>query len=168
MMALPRRMVVVPPVTIPIILLTLTIITSHAVADAARSSSRSNNDPNGLCSSPSGNVRYTGYKSTLDCRGYVYCHDGHLMGGGGGGGGEGDAGVIPCWPNQLFDEASGVCADWRDVDVGGGNCPLFDGSKMMPDRYDTGNANPQRFFVSVLLQSTIYIVDICECAIIFQ
>ena len=95
------------------------------------------NDPNNLCRNS-----YTGYKATLDCRGYVYCNAGYLMGGD----------VIPCWPNQLFDEVNAVCTNWQSVteslggDIGS-KCPEFDGSLMLPDDKD-GNANPQLFFVS--------------------
>ena len=61
------------------------------------------NDPDGLCSSPSGG-KVTGYRGTPDCRGYVYCADGYPMGSG-----AGASGVIACWPNQLYDAKSGVC-----------------------------------------------------------
>jgi len=60
--------------------------------------------------------------------------------------------VIPCWPNQLFDEVNAVCTNWQSVteslggDIGS-KCPEFDGSLMLPDDKD-GNANPQLFFVS--------------------
>ena len=92
------------------------------------------NDPDHLCTTTSG-VKFTGYKATKDCRGYVYCSDGYLMGGG----------VIPCWPNQLFDEVAATCSSWQSVDTS--QCPDFDGSMMMPDQQDE-NANPERFFVS--------------------
>ena len=55
-------------------------------------------------------------------------------------------GVIPCWPNQLYDEQSGVCTYWQKVDTGG--CPEHDTSMMMPELTD-GNANEKRFFVSM-------------------
>lgn len=94
-------------------------------------------DPNNLCANS-----YTGYKATLDCRGYVYCNEGYLMGGD----------VIPCWPNQLFDEVNAVCTTWQSVTESMGDdiswkCPEFDGELMTPDDKD-GNANPLLFFVS--------------------
>ncbi|KAL7538369.1 hypothetical protein ACHAXR_008512 [Thalassiosira sp. AJA248-18] len=102
------------------------------------------NDPTSLCS-PS----ITGYRATRDCRGYVYCNDGYLMGG-----------EIPCWPNQLYDQVTGVCTYWQSVDTGGGNCPEFDGSKMMPELTD-GNANPQRFFCGVSASNAKRVCEPC-------
>ena len=96
------------------------------------------NDPDHLCTTTSG-VKFTGYKATRDCRGYVYCNDGYLMGGG----------IIPCWPNQLFDEIAAICTNWQSVDTS--RCPDFDGSMMMPDQQDE-NANPERFFVSDVIR----------------
>ena len=112
------------------------------------------NDPDGLCTTAAG-AKVTGYKATLDCRGYVYCADGYLMGGGAAGaspsGVSGGTGVIACWPNQLFDEASGTCRGWQDVDTS--RCPRFDGSMMMPEDTDE-NANQERFFVSAALSQS--------------
>ena len=107
-------------------------------------------DPSHLCTSSDGSAKHTGYKATRDCRGYVYCSDGYLMGGGAAvtnavTGTTVQPGVIPCWPNQLYDEALGICTYWQDVDTG--NCPEFDGSMIMPDLTD-GNANENLFFVS--------------------
>lgn len=98
------------------------------------------NDPNNLCSDS-----YSGYKATLDCRGYVYCNEGYLMGGD----------VIPCWPNQLFDEVNAVCTTWQSVTESLGDdiswkCPEYDASLMVPDDKDE-NANPQLFFVSTYI-----------------
>ena len=69
----------------------------------------------------------------------------------------GGSGVIPCWPNQLFDEVNGVCTYWQNVDTSG--CPKFDGSMMMPKLTD-GNANSERFFVSVC-SITLLILIVC-------
>ncbi|KAL7525601.1 hypothetical protein ACHAWF_001435 [Thalassiosira exigua] len=121
------------PRTSPLLLLLLSLL---SVPPLVRSQTwESSNDPDGLCL-PS----RTGYVATLDCRGYVYCDVGYLMGGGAAGG------VIACWPNQLFDEVAGACRSWQDVDVAG-RCPDFDDSMMMPEDVDE-NANPDRFFVS--------------------
>ena len=123
------------------------------------------NDPDSLCIS-GGSVKHTGYKATKDCRGYVYCNDGYLMGGGAAGGESpsgisGGTGVIACWPNQLFDESKNACTYWQDVDTSSINCPDFDGSKMMPDQYDT-NANEERFFCG---NSWSHAKSVCEpCA----
>lgn len=62
-------------------------------------------------------------------------------------------GIIPCWPNQLFDEVNAVCTSWQSVTESLGDnllqkCPEFDGSMMMPGDVDE-NANPQLFFVSL-------------------
>ena len=59
----------------------------------------------------------------------------------------GGSGVIACWPNQLFDVGTMGCAYWQNVNVEGGNCPMFDGGMMMPEDRDE-NANEKRFFVS--------------------
>ena len=67
----------------------------------------------------------------------------------------GGSGVIPCWPNQLFDEIHGVCTYWQNVDIT--KCPKFDGSKMMPELTDE-NANSERFFVSFILLILCYSV----------
>jgi hypothetical protein len=108
------------------------------------------NDPSNLCTSSDGSVKYTGFRATRDCRGYVYCSDGYLMGGGEAvtnpiTGVTVQPGVILCWPNQLYDEALGICTYWQDVDTT--NCPEYDGSMIMPDLTD-GNANEDLFFVS--------------------
>eukprot|EP00986_Skeletonema_menzelii_P000477 scaffold137_cov156-Skeletonema_menzelii.AAC.8 len=104
------------------------------------------NDPDSLCIS--GSTKLTGYKATKDCRGYVYCNEGYLMGGG----------VIPCRPNQLFDESQKACTYWQDVDTSSSNCPEYDGSKLMPDQYDD-NANEERFFCG---HSWSHAKSICE------
>ena len=70
----------------------------------------------------------------------------------------GGSGVIPCWPNQLFDEINGVCTYWQNVDIS--KCPKFDGSMMMPELTDE-NANSERFFVSfilLMLLSSVYVL----------
>jgi hypothetical protein len=108
------------------------------------------NDPGHLCTSFDGSVKHTGYRATRDCRGYVFCSDGYLMGGGEAvtnpiTGVTVQPGVILCWPNQLYDEALGICTYWQDVDTT--NCPDYDGSMIMPDLTD-GNANEDLFFVS--------------------
>lgn len=123
-----------------------------------QSSGGGGNDPSHLCTSSDGSAKHTGYKATRDCRGYVYCSDGYLMGGGEAvtnavTGTTVQPGVIPCWPNQLYDEALGICTYWQDVDTG--NCPEFDGSMIMPDLTD-GNANEDLFFVSELSSSQIH------------
>ena len=147
------------------LLLHLLLLTTNTttITYTSAASWETSNDPDSLClrnSSPQ-----TGYRATLDCRGYVYCNDGYLMGG-----------VIPCWPNQLFDERTDTCASWQGVlegTVGDGGdmnmrCPLFDGEMMLPDVVD-GNANPERFFVSwkyfILLY---YIVLYCIILIWFD
>ena len=60
--------------------------------------------------------------------------------------------IIPCWPNQLFDEGDAVCTTWQSVTDKLGDdiewrCPEYDGTLMEPEDKD-GNANPQLFFVS--------------------
>lgn len=121
------------------------------------SDSGGGNDPSHLCASSDGSVKHSGYMATRDCRGYVFCSDGYLMGGGEAvtnavTGSVVQPGVIPCWPNQLYDAALGVCTYWQDVDTSNGNCPEFDGNMMMPDLTD-GNANEDLFFVSGCLYS---------------
>ena len=113
-----------------------------AAALSPRPATSQANDPDGLCSGSK-----TGYAATLDCRGYVYCSDGVVLGGGSSSsnptGISGGSGVIACWPNQLFDESKGICTYWQDVDTA--NCPGYDGGMVMPGQED-GNANHQRFF----------------------
>ena len=113
-----------------------------AAALSPRLATSQANDPDGLCSGSR-----TGYAATLDCRGYVYCSDGVVLGGGTSSsnpaGVSGGSGVIACWPNQLFDESLGICTYWQDVDTA--NCPAYDGGMLMPGQED-GNANKQRFF----------------------
>lgn len=129
---------------------------------AASQTWEQSNDPDSLCAT--NNIKHTGYRPTRDCRGYVYCNDGYLMGGGAAGdespsGVSGGTGVIACWPNQLFDVQSGVCTYWQQVDTSA--CPDYDGSMMMPEVTD-GNANPERFFVSISRRS----MDICvRCSV---
>ena len=106
------------------------------------------NDPDFLCANSDGSDKYTGYKATLDCRGYVYCNDGYLMGGGISSGSNSTSGVIACQPNQLFDESLGTCTYWQNVDTN--RCPDFDGSMMMPELTDA-NANQERFYVSYMV-----------------
>eukprot|EP00578_Thalassiosira_sp_NH16_P031524 CAMPEP_0181078438 /NCGR_PEP_ID=MMETSP1071-20121207/1487_1 /TAXON_ID=35127 /ORGANISM="Thalassiosira sp., Strain NH16" /LENGTH=323 /DNA_ID=CAMNT_0023159755 /DNA_START=287 /DNA_END=1255 /DNA_ORIENTATION=- len=103
------------------------------------------NDPDRLCSSPSTGQKLTGYASTPDCRGYVYCADGYLMGG-----------VISCWPNQLFDGR--ICTRWQDVDTS--NCPELDDAMMMPELKD-GNANEKRFFCGVSASNAKRVCEPC-------
>lgn len=118
------------------------------------------NDPDFLCANADGSSKFTGYKATLDCRGYVYCSDGYLMGGGSAssetstssasnGSSSTTSGVIACMPNQLFDEALGTCTYWQNVDTS--SCPEYDSTKMMPELTDE-NANQERFFVSHLIR----------------
>ncbi|KAL9186471.1 hypothetical protein ACHAXT_005709 [Thalassiosira profunda] len=119
------------------------------------------NDPDSLCLS--GATKHTGYRPTRDCRGYVYCNDGYLMGGGAAGdespsGVSGGTGVIACWPNQLFDVKSGVCTYWQQVDTSG--CPDYDGSMMMPEVTD-GNANPERFFCGASASNARRVCEAC-------
>jgi len=118
------------------------------------------NDPDQLCSD--GSTKYTGYKPTRDCRGYVYCIDGYLMGGGAASespsGISGGSGVIACWPNQLYDAVSGLCTYWQSVDTS--ECPDFDGSKMMPELTDK-NANPGRFYCGVSASNAEQVCEAC-------
>jgi hypothetical protein len=86
----------------------------------AQETRQQSNDPDSLCTRKN-SIKLTGYKATLDCRGYVYCRDGYVMGGGA------DTGVIACQQNQLFDERTSVCKYWQDVNTNL-YCPKFDGS----------------------------------------
>lgn len=141
--------------------ITLLLSLSTIIQPIASQTWEQSNDPDNLCSSNS-NGKITGYKSTLDCRGYVYCNDGYLMGGGAAGespsGVSGGSGVIACWPNQLFDESAGVCNSWQSVDTS--RCPQFDGSKMMPELTD-GNANEKRFFCGVSASNAKRVCEAC-------
>merc|ERR1712194_903391 len=120
------------------------------------------NDPDQLCSNNDGATKYTGHKTTRDCRGYVFCNDGFLMGGGAAlespSGVSGGSGVIACRPNQLYDAASGTCGSWQSVDTS--NCPDFDGSMMMPDLED-GNANPGKFHCGVSAYQARHVCEAC-------
>ena len=143
-----HQLVLVMPV-----LLQLLLAVCHAQSSSSSLTWEISNDPDHLCANSDGSSKITGYKATLDCRGYVYCSDGYLMGGGIGNGGSSNAaasssssdpaattttttnnnsttsGIISCWPNQLFDEINGVCTYWQNVDTS--NCPEFDSAKMM-------------------------------------
>jgi len=126
--------------TLPLLLLLLLLPTptlSQAVTW------EQSNDPTNLCS-PS----RTGYRATLDCRGYVYCNAGYLMGGG----------VIECWPNQLYNEDLGTCVYWQQVDTS--KCPEFDGSYLMPEDRDE-NANEMRFFCGVSASNAKRVCEPC-------
>ena len=111
----------------------------------------SSNDPlanDNLCIDGSDDgVKYTGYKATRDCRGYVYCNDGV------------SAGVIPCWPNQLYDTTSGVCTYWQNVNTNA--CPdLAGGTMMMPEITDA-NANEQLFYCGVSASNARSVCEPC-------
>ena len=123
------------------------IITISATAQEIYETS---NDPTSLCINNS--IKLTGYKATKDCRGYVYCNNGHLTGGG----------IIPCRPNQLFDETLVACTYWQNVDTTTtANCPEFDGSKLiMPNQYDT-NANQDQFFCGQSWSDAKHVCEPC-------
>ena len=110
-----------PPSLLHLLFLTITTILVLILPTPTSSQVtwEQSNDPTNLCS-PS----RTGYRATLDCRGFVYCNDGYLQGGG----------VIPCRPNQLYDEDLGTCTYWQQVDRS--KCPEFDGSFLMPEDKD--------------------------------
>ena len=151
-----RRLVLMP--VLVLVLLSLRLLPQCIHCQSSLTWEKSN-DPDFLCANADGSSKITGYKATLDCRGYVYCSDGYLMGGGGsasssetstsgnsdGSNNNSTSGVIACMPNQLFDEALGTCTYWQNVDTS--NCPEFDSTKMMPELTDE-NANEERFFVS--------------------
>lgn len=100
-----------------------------------------------ICIDESG-VKYTGYKATRDCRGYVYCNEGV------------SAGVIPCWPNQLYDTASGVCTYWQNVNAASNACPDLDGTMRMPEITDP-YANEQLFYCGVSASNARSVCEPC-------
>lgn len=109
----------------------------------------SSNDPptNNICIDESG-VKYTGHKATRDCRGYVYCNEGV------------SAGVISCWPNQLYDAVSGVCTYWQNVNAASNACPDLDGTMMMPEITDS-NANELLFYCGVSASNARSVCEPC-------
>eukprot|EP00985_Skeletonema_marinoi_P005676 scaffold2466_cov112-Skeletonema_marinoi.AAC.3 len=120
------------------------IVTTSATAQEIHETT--SNDPTSLCINNS--IKLTGYKATKDCRGYVYCNNGYLTGGG----------IIPCRPNQLFDETLVACTYWQNVDTT--TCPEFDGSKLMPNQYDT-NANQDQFFCGQSWSDAKHVCEPC-------
>ena len=139
-----------PPSVLLVLLLVLLVLPPLSLVHCQSSYDSSNF----LCiDESSGGVKlYTGYKATRDCRGYVYCNDGV------------SAGVIPCWPNQLYDTVSGVCTYWQNVvntNANAADCPdLEAGSMMMPEITDA-NANEQLFYCGASASNARSVCEPC-------